>query len=429
VYAAVIAGVATALTNDFAVNAAMLWSEPLFILLGVATAGLLVRSADRESTAGPQPEPSLIFAALTAAASALTRYAGVGIIGGGVLALLFASRLAPKARLRRAATFGVISTAPLSVWLWYNEVRAGTATDRDLSVHVISRDELWVGLVTLSRWFFPYDPTDGFGMLGALFIAGVIAYVVRETVRRSDAMLGRGPPMATSLDATDIRRPTLILAIFIAAYGLLLLASITFAEHAASLDERLLSPALPLFIAMTIGSGCALLCGEPTQFDGGANGRRRRYRGLRVIAILALVVSLFNQAIGLASWTRHMPERSLGLTQLSRSADELLGVVRAIPRGAHVYSNMPYMTYAFADRVVSELPQKISQTSLKPNPRFLTQLQQIVATADGNPTYLVFFDSPYHPPFYTTVKDAIVAFPMAEKHLFRGGEVFVIAAR
>jgi len=93
-----------------------------------------------------------------------------------------------------------------------------------------------------------------------------------------------------------------------------------------------------------------------------------------------------------------------------------------------VYSNMPYMTYAFADRVVSDLPQKISPTSLKTNPQFLTQLHQIVATADGNPTYLVFFDSPYHPPFYTTVKDAIVAFPKAEQHRFRGGEVFVIAA-
>jgi hypothetical protein len=86
------------------------------------------------------------------------------------------------------------------------------------------------------------------------------------------------------------------------------------------------------------------------------------------------------------------------------------------------------MTYAFADRVVADLPLKISQTSLKPNPQFLTQLHQIADTPDGKPIYLVFFDSPYHPPFYTTAKDAVVAFPTAEKHLFRGGEVFVIAA-
>jgi len=428
VTAAVIAGIATAVTNDLAVNGAMLWSEPLFIALGMATAGLLIRSSDGESTAGLQRSPLLVFAALAAGASALTRYAGVGIIGGGVLALLFASPPAPKARFRRAAVFGAISTAPLSVWLWYNNVRAGTATDRDLSVHVISRDELWVGLGTLSRWFFPYDPTDSLGMLAALVIAGVIAYVVRETMRRSHATLGTGTPAAGSPEAQDSRRATLILAIFIGAYGLLLLASITLAEHAASLDERLLSPALPMVIAMTIGAGCALLCGEPSRDAGEANARRRPYRGLRVIAIVALAVSLGNQAVGLTSWIRHMPERSLGLTRLSRSADELLGVVRTIPRDAHVYSNMPYMTYAFADRVVSDLPLKISQTSLKPNPQFLAQLHQIAASQDGNPTYLVFFDSPFHPPFYTTEKDAIVAFPMAQKHRFRGGEVFVIAA-
>jgi len=426
-YAAVITAAATAVTNDLAVNAAMLWSEPLFILLGVATAGLLIRSTDRESTVSLRREPSLLFAALSAGASALTRYAGIGIMGGGVLALLFASRLALGARFRRVALFGAVSMVPLSIWLWYNEVRAGTATDRDLSVHIISRDELWVGLGTLSRWLFPYDPTDGFGMLLALAIAGIIAYIVRQTLRRSDATPGRGTSVA-SLDEPSTRRATLVLAILFVAYGLFLLASIMFVEHAASLDERLLSPALPIFIAMTIGAGCALLCQEPNQFRVEANGRRRPYRHLRVIAIVALVVSLGNQAIGLASWTLHMPARSLGLTQLSRSAAELLGVVRAIPRTAHVYSNMPYMTYAFADRVVSNLPQKISQTSLKPNSRFLAQLHQIADTPDGKPIYLVFFDSPYHPPFYTTAKDAVVAFPMAERHFFRGGEVFVIAA-
>lgn len=426
-YAAVIAGAATAVTNDLAVNAAMLWSEPLFILLGVATASLLIRCTDRESTDSLWREPSLVLAALLAGASALTRYAGIGIIGGGALALLFATRLAPRARLRRAAIFGAVSMAPLSIWLCYNEARAGTATDRDLSVHIISRDELWVGLGTLSRWVFPYDPTDGLGMFLALLIAGVVAYIVRETLRRSDATLEQAMS-STSLDEARTRRATLVLAILFASYGLFLLASITFVEHAASLDERLLSPALPIVIAMTVGAGCALLCNEPNQLPAEANGRRRPYRRLRVIAIVALAVSLGNQAIGLASWTRHMPERSLGLTRLSRSADELLGVVRAIPRGARVYSNMPYMTYAFADRVVADLPLKISQTSLKPNPEFLTQLRQIAVT-DGKPTYLVFFDSPFHPPFYTTVIDAIVAFPTAEKHRFRGGEVFVIAAR
>jgi hypothetical protein len=426
--AALIAGVATAVTNDLAINATMLWSEPLFIVLVVATAELLVRSAEHESGAGFRGDPFLTYAALAAGASAITRYAGLAIIGGGVFALLLASRLAPRVRFRRAAIFGAISTAPLAVWLLYNEVRAGTATDRDLSVYVISRDELWVGLETLSRWVFPYDPTDGIGMLVALLIAGVIAFVLRETMQRADGALGRETGAAdASPGRPDPRRAIAILSILIAAYGLFLLASITFIEHAASLNERLLSPALPILIALSIGAACSLLTHEPSRSDTGS-GDRRSYRRLRIIAIVALVVSLGDQAVGLASWARHMPERSLGLSHLSRSADELLSVVRAIPPDARVYSNMPYMTYAFADRVVADLPLKISQTSLKPNPQFLTQLHQIADTPDGKPIYLVFFDSPYHPPFYTTAKDAVVAFPTAEKHHFRGGEVFVIAA-
>jgi hypothetical protein len=433
-YAAVVAALATAMTNDLAANAAMLWSEPLFIFLVVVTAALLIHTVDRESKANLRHDPydpSLVFAAFAAAASVLTRYAGIGIIGGGVLALLFASRLAPKERLRRAAVFGAISTVPLILWLLYNQARAGTATDRELGVHVISRDELWVGLETLSRWFFPYDPSDGYGMLGALLASGIIAYIARETIRRVHG--GRDPqtPMAPSqrLEGRDSRSATLVLAILTATYGLVLLASIMFAEHAASLDARLLSPALPLVIALAIGSGCALLCTPLGDLGDRASGRAHPLGALRILAIIVLAASLGNKAIGLASWTRHMPEQSVGLTNLSRSAGELLDVVRALPPSARVYSNMPYMTYAFADRVVSDLPQKISQTSLKPNPDFLTQLHQIAGAPDGHPTYLVFFDSPYHPPFYTTVKDAIVAFPMAEKRIVRGGEVFVIMAQ
>ena len=195
VWAAVLAGVATAMANDLAVNATMLWSEPLFIVLVVVTAGLLIGSTERESAASLRGDTSLVFAALAAGACALTRYAGIAIIGGGVFALLLASRLALKARVRRAAVFGAISTAPLLVCLLYNQVRAGTATDRDLSVRSISRDELWVGLETLSRWVLPYDPTDSIRMLVALFIAGLIAYVVRETLRRSGATPGRGGSM------------------------------------------------------------------------------------------------------------------------------------------------------------------------------------------------------------------------------------------
>jgi 4-amino-4-deoxy-L-arabinose transferase-like glycosyltransferase len=426
--AAVIAALAAAVTNDLAANAAMLWSETLFIVLVVATATLLIRAVASESPARLRDDRWLARAALAAGASALTRYAGLGFIGGGVIALLLTSGLALRIRIRRALTFGAISIAPLCAWFAYNQLRAHTTTDRDLSIYIITRDDLWIGLETLSRWVFPYDPTDSLGMVAALAVATVAAYIVRETLKPGSTDQRQIPRAAAAqLDASNARRATAILAIMIATYGLFLLASISLVEHAASLDERILSPALPLFIAMVIGAGCALLGRDSRALVGERPARRRPYRRLRVIAIVALAGSLVNQAVGLASWARHMPERSLGLTQLSRSAAELLDAVRAMPENARVYSNMPYLIYAFAGRVVSGLPRKMSETSFKPNPNFENELRRIAVGTETNPAYLVFFDSPFHPPFYTTVIDAKWNFPTAERRSLRGGQIIVIA--
>jgi 4-amino-4-deoxy-L-arabinose transferase-like glycosyltransferase len=423
-YAAAIAAIAAAVTNDLAVNATMLWSEGLFIVLVLATVALLTRAVAGESTAGRRHDPWLAGAALAAGGSALTRYAGIGFVGGGVFALLLVSGLPPRIRIRRALTFGAISIAPLCAWFLFNKLRAHTTTDRDLSLYIISRDDLWIGLETLSRWVFPFDPTGGLGMMAALAVGVVAAYIVRETIKLKSADPRAGAPAVPSpFDALNARRTTAILLIMIVTYGLFLLASISLVEHAASLDERLLSPALPLFIAMVIGAGCALLCRDLRRVV----GTRRLYSGLRLIAIVALAASLGNQTLGLSAWARHMPERSLGLTKLSHSAAELLDAVRAMPEDARVYSNMPYVIYAFAGRVVSGLPRKMSETSFKPNPNFEVELRRIAVGTEANPAYLVFFDSPFHPPFYTTAIDAKVTFPTAERRSLRGGQIIVIA--
>jgi len=396
-YAGVIAALAAAVTNDLAVNAAMLWSETLFIVLVLATASSLIRAVASESPARLRDDPWLVWAAL---------------------------------RIRRALTFGAISIAPLCAWFAYNKVRAHTTTDRDLSLYIITRDDLWIGLETLSRWVFPFDPSGNVGMVAALAVGAVAAYIVRETIKPGATDQERTTPAAApQLDASNARRATAILAIMITTYGLFLLASISFVEHAASLDERMLSPALPLFIAMVIGAGGALLGRESGGLVGGPASRRRLYPRLRVISIVALTASLGNQAIGLVSWARHMPERSLGLTQLSRSAAELLDAVRAMPENARVYSNMPYVIYAFAGRVVSGLPRKMSETSLKPNPNFEAELRRIAVGTEASPAYLVFFDSPFHPPFYTTVIDAKWTFPTAERRSLAGGQIIVIAGQ
>jgi hypothetical protein len=323
--------------------------------------------------------------------------------------------------------FGLISLSPLTLWFVYNVIRLHSASDRELALHLISRADLLVGVRTLTRWFLPFVP-DVIGRTvpaAALMVSTVC--VLYQVMRRaaedpeSDALAERGFPRSAAILWTT----NASLVVWTVTYGVFLLLSISFADRATPLDARILSPALPTVLAMTVGAACALLYrqSEPDPIV----TRGPRNRAVRAIGGGVLLVYIASQVAGLMAWSRAARVYGLGLAPLGRSSPDLIAAVRELSPSARIYCNVPGAIYALIDRVVYDLPWRVSPTSLKRNERFDADLAQIADGADGQRTYLILFDS--GSPLETTRKDATSILPVINERFFPGGEIAVIGPR
>ena len=123
----------------------MVWSEPAFIFLGFA--GLLAVDIYLKS----ERTAVLWVAGLLMALAWLDRYIGIALIAGAGGALwLFSHR-----RVRDLLIFGVVSTAPLLLWLAHNVVRIGNATNRTIA-------------------FKPVTLLEGLALIFELLLAGAL---------------------------------------------------------------------------------------------------------------------------------------------------------------------------------------------------------------------------------------------------------------
>jgi hypothetical protein len=403
-HAAFVAAIAMAVANDLALDGSMLWSEPMFITLLLTSLVLLVGALEAESLGDSRSRRLLALAALTAAASTLTRYAGAALVGSCVISVLLISRLSLQARLHRALAFGVISSAPLVAWFVRNRMQAGSASGRQLAIHVISGSDLLEGVHTLTRWFIPYAPSWFSRAIPVALILGMIVYMIRRN----------GLPTATA-----------VLATFVVTYGAFLLVSISVADRATPLDARILSPALPVVIAIASGAAFSF-------FHYSSHGERdespgRRSRTFRVASGAAFLLYCCSHLAGLVAWTRTARAQGLGLAPLGHAADELVAAASQIPPGARVYSNVPGALYALTNRVVNDLPWRVSPTSLTANPRFDLELRQIAAIARDTPTYVVLFDAGSS--FQATAKDVVSSLHIASEKVLRGGEIALVSGR
>lgn len=145
------------------------------------------------------------YAAGVVALACLQRYAGIALIGVGVLWML------QHANWRKALQFGIISTLPIGLWLLRGAVlldRAG----RHIGWHPITAEKM-TGLSTILNWFLPI-----------LLVCGVFWIINRNL-----------PPLP--------QLPKLSL-FFAGSYLLFLFVSISLFDPATALYGRILLPML-----------------------------------------------------------------------------------------------------------------------------------------------------------------------------------------
>ena len=214
-------------------------TDPLFVLLTLLALMQLASFLNRR-TAAP-----LWWAAVCTALAAITRYAGVALIGTGVLLLL------PTARLKQTLVFGAISSVPLLAVLMRNWAVTGNLT-RATGNREPSGQPLFDGLrqtVEVFRmWIVPPNAPDGLAYLLGLAVTTVglasVAVILRAARSQSDN--GRKDPEAAP--AYLRLGPVLPFGAFAVLYLVFLIVVVPFTV-VQGVDSRYL---LPIYVPLLL---------------------------------------------------------------------------------------------------------------------------------------------------------------------------------
>jgi 4-amino-4-deoxy-L-arabinose transferase-like glycosyltransferase len=414
----IVVALATALSTTLLIVHSMVWSEPLFIALRLGAMLLLSDALDSfQSERGTDRIWSLSLAGILIGIAAITRYAGVAFIGAAASLILIQKRQALRERLVRAIVFVAISAIPLMCWVTYNRGRGTTGTNRELAYHPVPGRELAEVAKPMGHWFVPVLDWRPFQFV-ALLLCLVPLLAVTLTVVRFGTRTRLNDSRATALSAHDelASRPSASLATICSVlpvwYIAFLLVSKTFVDRAIDLDDRLLSPILPPIIAL-IASSVALLFRDPPVRS------RARWNVIRTTVIVSVGLYFVSQAMGSTRYLRRTHELGVGVEVTARSAPALLQLSRELPTGARIYSNAPYVIFGITGRMVRGLPPRRSSTSLRPNPRFETEVGEM-GGGDGGHTYVLYFGAGDDGEL-VTARELEQRFPLAEARAVPGG--------
>ena len=231
--------------SDFA---SCLMTDALFALLTLLA---LTRLSSFLQRGGRTP---LYWMAVFTALAAVTRYAGVVLIGVGVLMLLVRRTPPLAVRLKDTVVFGAVSSLPLAGVLTRNWMISGTLTRR----HGASGQSLSAGLCqigeTFRQWVGLSNGLDGLGYLlwtavGLVVVAGVVVGVAGRSV-------GMGGQDGGEQDRTASPRlglgPALLFGVFALIYLGFLVAVVPFTVPYPIFSRFVLPVYVPLLLAAAL---------------------------------------------------------------------------------------------------------------------------------------------------------------------------------
>jgi hypothetical protein len=306
-------------------------SEALFVALVLGAMVSIAAAMERGSRG------AFGAAVVLSAAACLTRYVGLALVVAEVAVLLHVGR---RKALGRAALLAGLSLAPLAGWLAF----AGRA-DRPVVVHLFDLD-YWTGAVSsLSRWLVPDFAPWPVRALVAAVVAGCLGWAAARRPRRAER------PDAFAL----------LLAAFVVAYLVVLVADRVFLDATGRLDLRFLTV---LHVVAVVG----LL----PWLNRVLAGRARAAAAAGGLALLA--VHGLNAGSWVADGFTDAGVTRRGLTASAWDESAVVAAVAALPPGVPVYSNGPDAIFLLTGRSTSSLPAHTDYLSGRRRPTYQAEL-------------------------------------------------------
>jgi 4-amino-4-deoxy-L-arabinose transferase-like glycosyltransferase len=348
----------------------MAWSEPLFILLGLSALYALAVYLETASLL------AFITAIGLTAAAFLTRYAGVVYLATGLLGILFLGSGKPNRRIRSAVVFGLAGALPVVCYLAYNQLVAGSATNREIAFHPVTRSQLWQGLTTFTGWLGIPNSLPAW-LHGLIVLIGILLFGAALFL----AVKAKNRSQETRPGAQSLPVMIQLLVLFVLMYGGFLLLSISFLDANTPLDNRILSPVYASLLIIGVYAATRLTA---------ANPHKPLIRWSLVALAGLLVVNWLRLSLPTLSL---MHNQGIGFSTPAWQDSALLDQLKALPTDVMIYSNAPDAVYLLAGRPAARLPRIFELSSQQENTAYPEEMQAVGAQMIAGQAVIAFFTS------------------------------------
>ncbi|HMN11551.1 MAG TPA: hypothetical protein PKD55_04420 [Bellilinea sp.] len=318
-------------------------SEGVFLFFTILTLVLITLAISTSKN-----KPWLILAGLSAGLAVLSRYAGLAVVGSGLLLILLFSMKKWKSRLADTALFGVPALIVALLWLAPVYLSTRTFGDRPLGTPIDLGSQLTTyfnSFIEIFSGWLPYfqrgnhilAPEMKLGITFGLIIALLVFVFACKSRSRMKVWLGS-------------------LTLFFIAYLLLHLTSFVTAETQPDINGRLLLPLLITFYLMLP----ALLFAVFKQLKAPLVGK--------ILFVVFVAVTTNYYAGKLHEFTTELHGYGNGYTSFRWKDNALFDAVKEIPPGVPLISNEPGMVLFYTERFPHQLPLYDLDTAPKFDP-------------------------------------------------------------
>ncbi len=338
----------------------------------------------------------LLPAGLLFGLAALTRYVGVVWILGACAVVLLFSPNPMRARLRDIVLMLPLAVIPNVLWILRN-TKASTVFGRALDAHsFLGGPEFKSMLHTISAWLFQWSAADSWWMVvPALALFAVFLYwLIRP---RRAMMIGR------------IRQAWPLT--FAVLYLLFLIFTAAFFQADLFRDSaRLLMPVHALLLVTTLALARAWVMQQ-----------RRSVRWW--IAVGGTGLCAFILVTGLA-YIRLVSQDGQGYAGRRYRESPLIALVRRIDPAVTVYCNLDLPVSFYAERMVMDIPTKISNATQRPNPEYESRMKSMADDIRDSSAVLAYFREGDKWLVYPTIEEIERFIPLRAVEQLPDGELY-----
>jgi hypothetical protein len=344
---------------------AWVMSEPLFIFLSLLA---LWWFDDYLET---RRWPMLLAAGLAVGAAALTRYAGLALIPAMGLMVLFSGKEKWLRRLGDGLLFGAASFLPVVLWFWRNSAVTGSASNRVVGFHPMSKELINFFIDQIAVFWLPPSLTFLWNYRLALTIVvallgmGIYLFAWSRTRRANSSQPFNIMPV--------------FLAVYVVFYIVLLFINTTFLD--AGTDEpgirRYALPLLPVFILWAFAAFPLL---------GDLLGKKLWVSLTVTVVGLGMVLYYANDSV---SYLRH-PNYSFGYTDMRRFWQCEVSTLHQVDAATPMLTNDYELFYFLADRVAYTLPKRYDHYQAKEVADYEQKMDVIRGLLDQGAMLVVF---------------------------------------